>query len=83
MKKVSLDPATAAALDLPAPPRPLPMWARQTIHNQVARALFGPLMRPKFKQLLRYSSSSVALLTGWPAWAERYRQKMERANGSR
>ena len=64
MKKISLDSATAAALDLPEPPRPLPIRAQQTIHMQVREARFGPLMKPLFRDLLAHSSSTLALLGG-------------------
>ena len=73
IRKISLDPEALAALNadrvvpLKAPPKPLSAKAVQAIRKQVAEALFGPSMKPTFKQQLLTFSSFAAVKASWAA----------------
>ncbi len=65
--KINLTPEAIAALNadadvpLKAPPKPLPPRAVQVIRKQIAEVVFGPSLRPTFKQQLLGFSASRAV----------------------
>lgn len=67
MKTISLTPEALAALnaegDEPIKAAPvLPPKMRRLLHEHVAKAAYGPLMKPPFKTQLMYHSSFGATL---------------------
>lgn len=71
--KITLPPEALAALNaesdepIKAPPKPLPMAVQRLIHEQVAKAVHGPSMRPTFKQQLLHFPSYAAMKAVWAA----------------
>jgi hypothetical protein len=83
VRKISLTPEALAALNAestepvrPAP-QPLPPMAVQVIRKQIAEAVFGPSMKPTFRQQLLAFSSFSAIKAGWAAahWQLKMKEK--------
>lgn len=80
MRKISLNSEALAALEADGKVkfnRPLSAKMIQTIRQSVARRLFGPAMRPTFKQRLLTFSSFVAFKVCWAAdwWQLKMKEK--------
>lgn len=71
--KINLTPEAIAALNadadvpLKAPPRPMPTQIVQLIRRQVAEVIFGPSLKPTFRQQLLRFSASRAIKACWAA----------------
>ncbi len=74
--KISLTPEEMTVLgfkdDEPVP-KVLPLKMRQAIHKQVAKAAYGPLMKPPFKTHLMYHGSVGTILASWAS--DRFMQR--------
>lgn len=87
MEKISLSPETLAALNtesdepLKAPPKPLSNKAIRIIRKRIVENLFGPPMRPTFKQQLLVFVSFAAVKSSWAA--DYWQMVYERKNGLR
>jgi len=80
VRKISLDPAALAALEKDGAvkfDKPLPPKVVQIIHKRVMKALFGPSMKPTFKQQLLQYSSFAAIKASWAAdyWQNKMTEK--------
>lgn len=70
IRKISLDPAALAALEKDGDikfTKPLSVKTIQVIRKRVAKTLFGPSMRPTFKQQLLAFASFAAFKASWAA----------------
>ncbi len=75
MRKISLTPEALAELNaesdepIQAPPalKVLPPKMRHAVHEQVARTVFGPLMKPTLQQWLDMWTSHIAIKASWAA----------------
>lgn len=79
IRKVSLDPAALAALEKDGDvkfTRPPPLKAQRVIRERVLKALYGPTMKPTFKQQLLGFPSYRALTA---VWAASYWQRQQTA----
>jgi len=70
--KIELSPEALAALnaegaELKAPPKPLNPMGVHACRRAVARAVFGPTMKPTFKQQLLAFPSYAAVKAVWAA----------------
>lgn len=83
MMKVNLPPEALAALnktsDEPvikaAPVMVLPERAQRVAHAQVMHSLFGPSMKPTFRQQLLHYSSFAAIKASWES--DEFSRKMK------
>lgn len=80
MEKISLPPEALAALEADGKitfDKPLPPKVIQTIRQNVARRLFGPTMKPTFKQQLLTFPSYAAFSACWAAdwWQLKMKEK--------
>ena len=80
MRKISLDSEALAALEADGAvkfDKPLPDKAIQIIRRGVAKAIFGPTMKPAFKSQLLTFVSFAAIKASWAAdhWQRRQRIK--------
>jgi len=83
MKKISLSPEAMAALEKDSAVKfnkPLPDKALKIIRMIVAESVFGPTMKPKFKQQLLYFSSFIAIKSSWAA--DHFLKMMEKKYGT-
>lgn len=81
--KISLDPAALAALEKDGGvkfTKPLPLKAQQVIRKRVLKALYGPAMKPTFKQQLLGFPAYRPILSGWAAdyWQRQQSLKVAR-----
>lgn len=80
IRKISLDPEALAALEADGKikfDRPLSAKVIQTIRQSVARRMFGPTMKPSFRQQLLTFPSYAAFKACWAAdwWQLRMKEK--------
>ncbi len=80
IRKISLDPETLAALEADGAvkfDKPLPAKAIQVIRQGIAKAIFGPTMRPAFKSQLLTFVSFAAIKVSWAAdyWQLKMKEK--------
>lgn len=81
--KIELSPEALAALEadgktkLVEPPKPLPDKVVQIIRQGLAKALFGPTMRPRFRAQLFGYTSFAAIKASWAAdwWQLKMKEK--------
>ncbi len=86
MRKITLSPEAMAALnaedaELKVPPKPLPDKAIQMIRKRAVKTLFGPSMKPTFKQQLLTFPSYAAIKASWAA--DHWQKMMEVKYGAR
>ncbi len=75
VRKLTVPSEAKAALN--EPPKPLSVEVLMSIRRVVARDVFGPTLRPTFKQRLLEFSSIAAIKAGWAAdhWQKMQRKK--------
>lgn len=77
MKRITMTPEAMAALNANGPIRPMSDKMIQVIRKGVARAMFGPTLRPTFRWQLLTFSSFAAIQASWAAdnFQRRYRER--------
>lgn len=80
VRKISLDPEALAALEADGAvkfDKPLPDKVIRVIRQSVAKAIFGPTMRPRFRPQLLTFVSFAAIKSSWAAdhWQRRQRER--------